>query len=191
MTEFKDKKKEEEDEDVEDDSDDEVPDLNEVYEGGNKPDDSKQSKGEKKARKAMLKLGMRPVTGVTRVTLKKSRTMMFVISQPDVFKSPNSDTYIIFGEAKVEDMAANATSQAAEQFKAPDAVKKPAVIPAPAAAPNKKATVTEEGNVDESGVDPKDIELVVAQAGCTRSQAVIALKNNENDIVNAIMELTM
>ena len=54
------------------------------------------------------------------------------------------------------------------------------------------APVTDDkGDVDESGVDPKDIELVMGQAGCTRGQAVVALKNNENDIVNAIMELTM
>jgi NACalpha-BTF3-like transcription factor len=30
----------------------------------------------------------------------------------------------------------------------------------------------------------------VFQAGCTKAAAVKALKNNENDIVNAIMELT-
>ena len=30
-----------------------------------------------------------------------------------------ADTYIIFGEAKIEDMSAQAQSQAAEQFKAP------------------------------------------------------------------------
>lgn len=31
----------------------------------------------------------------------------------------------------------------------------------------------------------------VYQAGCLRSAAVAALKNNDGDIVNAIMELTM
>ena len=49
------------------------------------------------------------------------------------------------------------------------------------------------GNIyaDESGVEPKDIELVMSQAGCTRQKAVSALKANDGDIVNAIMELTM
>ncbi len=42
---------------------------------------------------------------------------MFVISAPDVFKSPASDTYIIFGEAKIEDLSAAAQASAAEQFK--------------------------------------------------------------------------
>ncbi len=43
--------------------------------------------------------------------------ILFVITKPDVFKSPASDTYIIFGEAKIEDLSAQAQSQAAEQFK--------------------------------------------------------------------------
>ena len=46
-------------------------------------------------------------------------------------------------------------------------------------------------DVDESGVEPKDIELVMSQANVSRPKAVKALKSNDNDIVNAIMELTM
>ena len=41
--------------------------------------------------------------------------------------------------------------------------------------------------VDESGVEAKDIELVMSQANVKRSKAIKALKNNGNDIVNAIM----
>ncbi len=37
----------------------------------------------------------------------------------------------------------------------------------------------------------QDIELVMSQANVSRGKAVKALKNNGNDIVNAIMELTM
>lgn len=42
--------------------------------------------------------------------------ILFVIQSPDVFKSPASDTYIIFGEAKIEDLSAQAQSQAAQAF---------------------------------------------------------------------------
>ena len=45
-----------------------------------------------------------------------SLQILFVIQKPDVFKSPASDTYIIFGEAKIEDLSAQASQQAAEQF---------------------------------------------------------------------------
>uniref|UniRef100_A0A8C5UDQ9 NAC-A/B domain-containing protein n=1 Tax=Malurus cyaneus samueli TaxID=2593467 RepID=A0A8C5UDQ9_9PASS len=62
---------------------------------------AKQSRSEKKARKAMSKLGLRQIHGVTRITIRKSKNILFVISKPDVFKSPASDIYIVFGEAKV------------------------------------------------------------------------------------------
>ena len=38
---------------------------------------------------------------MTRVTIRKSKNILFVINRPDVYKSPASDTYIVFGEAKV------------------------------------------------------------------------------------------
>lgn len=50
---------------------------------------------------AMSKLGLKPVHGVTRITIRKSKSILFVINRPDVFKSPASDIYIVFGEAKV------------------------------------------------------------------------------------------
>ena len=48
----------------------------------------------------------------------------------------------------------------------------------------------EEDDVDMEGVEPKDVDLVVGQAGCSKADAVKALKNNDNDIVTAIMELS-
>lgn len=62
---------------------------------------AKQSRSEKKARKLMSKLGLKQVPGVNRVTIRKSKNILFVINKPDVFKNPASDTYIVFGEAKV------------------------------------------------------------------------------------------
>lgn len=51
--------------------------------------------------KAMSKLGLKQIHGVTRITIRKSKNILFVITRPDVFKSPASDIYIVFGEAKV------------------------------------------------------------------------------------------
>ncbi|MBA0650170.1 hypothetical protein Goklo_017626 [Gossypium klotzschianum] len=75
---------------------------------------SKQSRSEKKSQKAMLKLGMKSIPGVSRVTIKKGKNILFVISNPDVFKSPASNTYIVFGEAKIEDLSSQLQTQAAE-----------------------------------------------------------------------------
>lgn len=44
------------------------------HEGGDSAR-SKQSRSEKKSRKAMLKLGMKPIPGVSRVTVKKSKNV--------------------------------------------------------------------------------------------------------------------
>lgn len=152
---------------------------------------SKQSRGEKKARKIMSKLGLKPVAGVSRVTIRKSKNILFVINNPDVYKNPHSDTYIIFGEAKIEDLSQQAQVAAAEKYKTDAA---PAVGDvAGAAARTQEPPITEEDEeeVDDTGVDEKDIELVMSQANVPRAKAIRALKSNSNDIVNAIMELTM
>merc|ERR1711913_168448 len=82
---------------------------------------AKQSRSEKKARKLMSKLGLKQVPGVNRVTIRKSKNILFVINKPDVFKNPASDTYIVFGEAKIEDMSQQAQMEAAQKFKAAEA----------------------------------------------------------------------
>ena len=43
--------------------------------------------------------------------------VMFVVAKPEVFKSPVSDTYIIFGEAKMDDLSSQAAANAAAQFR--------------------------------------------------------------------------
>ncbi len=163
---------------------------------------AKQSRGEKKARKIMSKLGLKQVTGVSRVTIRKSKNILFVISKPDVYKNPASDTYIVFGEAKIEDLSQQAQMEVAQKFKAAEppqpsemggqgttcCPKEGAAAPVPGI-PEEEEDDGEE--VDETGVEEKDIELVMSQANVSRSKAVKALKNNTNDIVNAIMELTM
>ena len=68
----------------------------------------------------------------------------------------------------------------------------PQVSDAAAAGP---APIVEEDEddeeVDAAGVEDKDVDLVMSQANVSRGKAIKALKNNANDIVNAIMELTM
>lgn len=45
--------------------------------------------------------------------------------------------------------------------------------------------------VDATGLEDKDIELVMTQANVSRNKAVKALKENDNDIVNSIMALSI
>ena len=77
----------------------------------------KLNRGEKKCRKSLLKLGMKQLTGITRVTLKKRDGLIFVINDPEVLKSgSNENSYAIFGELKLEDPNTRLTQNAAKQF---------------------------------------------------------------------------
>merc|ERR1711988_1409393 len=178
------------DSDEEESTDEDMPEMEEGEgEAGGK---GKQSRSEKKSRKAMQKLGMKPVPGIIRVTVKKSKNILFVIKEPDVFKTSSDNpkspaTYIVFGKAEIEDLSAQATSAAVEQFKAPGAGLEVGADDAP------KLEVAEgddEADGDAAGLDENDIELVVKQAGVTKAKAIKALKQNENDVVNAIMALS-
>ncbi|KAL0340917.1 UNVERIFIED_CONTAM: Nascent polypeptide-associated complex subunit alpha-like protein 2 [Sesamum radiatum] len=162
----------EDDADESDDDDDDDNDKDDSSPGAN--DSSKQSRSEKKSRKAMLKLGMKPVTGVSRVTIKRTKN------------SPNSETYVIFGEAKIEDLSSQLQTQAAQQFRLPEMNSTTAKSEAAAMALTTQADEEEE-EVDETGVEPRDIDLVMTQAGVSRTKA---LKTHDGDIVSAIMELT-
>jgi len=175
--------------------DEEVPEL----EQGDNPQVqmNKQSRQEKKARKSIAKLGLKQVPGITRVVIKKSKTMLFAINKPEVFQNANSDTYVVFGEAKVEDLGANQQYQAAKQLE--KAQQEAAARQAAAAATSTaKPELIEDdvddvddADVDTEGLEDKDIDLVIQQANCSKAKAVKSLRNNNGDIVNAIMELTM
>merc|ERR1712178_186878 len=205
IVEITDENKEQEEEVVEiqngsdkNESDDDEPPALEEAAGGDAPPQvqaSKQSRQEKKARKSIAKLGLKPVPGVTRVAIRKSKAMLFVINKPEVFKNPTSDTYVVFGEAKIEDLSNQAQFQAAKKFE--EAQKKAAAAAAAeaATAPKQETIVEEEedddAEVDADGIEDKDIDLVIQHANCSRNKAIKALKKNNSDIVNAIMELTM
>lgn len=203
----------------------EIPDLetaadithqtNEQQPSAEKNERQVTNRNEKKARKMMTRLGLRPVPGIARVTLKAGGNRgYFSIDKPDVYSSgigEKNDTYVIFGEARQGQQpglmgggAGGAANNAAQAAQAQAAM-------AQAMAANKGVaeampSVAEEEDVpnlanvdaaapasaggDEDGVEAKDIELVMSQASCSRTKAVAALKENDGDLVNAIMSLT-
>uniref|UniRef100_A0A0N4ZFB5 NAC-A/B domain-containing protein n=1 Tax=Parastrongyloides trichosuri TaxID=131310 RepID=A0A0N4ZFB5_PARTI len=149
--------------------------------------EAKQSRNEKKSRKLFTKLGLKPITGVSRVCIRKSKNILFVISKPDVYKSPGSDTYIVFGEAKIEDLSQHVPFQAAERLKPTE----PSVAEPTVSKPIAEDDDSDGEDADATGIEEKDIELVMSQASVSRKKAINALKKTDKDIVNAIMELTM
>merc|ERR1711988_276626 len=119
---------------------------------------------------------------------KKAKNILFVISKPDVYKSPASETYVIFGEAKIEDINSAATAAAAEQFKNPEPTV-PNFAEDSTAKAAEPAEEDEEGEVDDTGLDADEIQTIMSQTNCSRAKAVSALKKKGN-IVDAILALT-
>uniref|UniRef100_A0A183UWQ5 NAC-A/B domain-containing protein n=1 Tax=Toxocara canis TaxID=6265 RepID=A0A183UWQ5_TOXCA len=182
---------------------------------------NKQSRSEKKARRLFSKLGLKSVNGVQRVCIRKSKDLLFVINKPDVFMSPRSDTYIVFGDAKVEDLNEYARFAAAERLKPSDARMSGQNDRADLSQVEQEDDSDQEGETDATGIEEKDIqlelivaglvqlpwqlvllvavrgaaivnpEIVCSQANVTRNRAIKALKKADNDIVNAIMELAV
>ena len=111
----------------------------------------------------------------------------------------------IFGEAKIEDLNSQAQASAVQQLAQQESANagngdahaghdhshegKGKAIDSGDAKKDEDEDDAEE--VDDSGLEAKDIELVMAQASVSRKKAVKALKENDNDIVNSIMALSI
>ncbi|POY74598.1 hypothetical protein BMF94_2359 [Rhodotorula taiwanensis] len=141
-----------------------------------------------KAKETLSKLGLKKVEGVQRVVIKKPKGVLVAIQEPEVFKSPVSDCYIVFGEAKQEDappfpnfaQMGQQQAQAQAQAQAQQA-----------GASAGGADEADDGeDADETGIEKDDIDVVMKQANCSRSRAVKALRKTDGDIVQAIVDCT-
>lgn len=170
------------------------------------------NRNEKKARKLIEKLNLKKVDGISRVFFKKAKGIVFTIDNPDVYKNPSTGTYVVFGEAKMNNQsgdmaqklaalqqqggqggdAAAAAAAAAQQQSAGEAAKDPTADLGAAVANTsiKDDAAEEDENVDATGLSEDDIKLIMEQANASRGKAVAALKKNNSDVVNSIMELT-
>lgn len=140
------------------------------------------SRNEKKVRKALQKMGMKTISGISRVTMKNNKNYIFAIDAPEVLKSPASETYVVFGEAKPQDQSTNLQNLAAQQFKMPTGAT--ATTGASSAADEQDEAPEDQGDVADA-----DIETVVMQTQASKNKAIRALKEHGN-VVDAIMALT-
>jgi len=189
---------------IEVDSDEEAPELHEGTAHdetapeselvSNIPGKYKQSRSEKKARKAVTKLGLNSVPGVQRVTIKKAKEVQISIQHPDVWSTSNGKCYIIFGETKMgnDDLGANWDDIAAGlEDNADDDDGPPELLDADSPPDLVEATSDIIGN--EDSVTSKYLDLVLGQvpSNVTREEAIEALKATNNDIVAAVFQLKM
>jgi nascent polypeptide-associated complex subunit alpha len=147
--------------------------------------EDKSSRSEKKSRKAMAKLGLKEFSGVKLVQIKQ-KTNMITVQNPEVYKSAG-DTFIIYGVPQTQEIGRNSLPQASKI----DALKEQLKQLQKKMGKEEKNPVEVEAPVDETGIDAKDVELILKQVeGISRSKAVEALKATGGDLVNAIMSLT-
>ena len=151
----------------------------------NQGGDKNLNRGEKKCRKALLKMGMKQLTGITRVALRKRDGLIFVINDPEVLKSTeNAQSFAIFGELRLEDPNSRLSQSEAKKF-----TDKPAAEAKPAA--KDEAKVEDDGApLPEDGLTAEHINMVMQHANCSRNTAIKALRDANDDMVAAVMKLT-
>lgn len=151
------------------------------HEESNDPN-HKSSKGEKKFKKAIGKMGMKPVEGIERVTLKTQKDFIMYIDNPEVVTTGSAGSYIIFGEAKFLDFSSQNASRLLDKMKETQAAKK---------TEGKTETIQEEeaedDETEEAGDIPEEsIKTIIEYTSCTRAKAIKCLKKTKGDVVEAI-----
>merc|ERR1712117_9009 len=179
------------------DKEEEMPEL-ENQEG------PKLNRGEKKCRKALMKLGMKQFAGITRVTMRKRDGYIFVINEPEVLKSAEGgNSFVCFGEIKVDDPNQRLQQAEAKRFAEHQAARAAGTAhthddphhheAAKVEEKPKKGKKKEEDEgeaANEEGITPGHINMVMEHTGCTRNAAIEALRESGDDMINAVMKLT-
>lgn len=97
-----------------------------------------------------------------------------------MYKSPTSESYVIFGEPLVLDKNSSKMQQPHDDE---SGVSEPIVPPSDVVSTEDEGVV-----IDESAVNPLDIELMMTQTGLSRDKAAKALIASGNDIMDAIIK---
>ena len=160
-----------------------------------KEETQKSSRGERKFKKAMMKMGLKPLEGFSRCTIKTGKNMMLYIDNPFVMTTGvNEHNYLIFGEAKIFDFKSALGKENMEKFrKGRDAVQNDAVpetvVEEPETEATQEATATPdvaEEEIDASLYSEEDIASIIDYSKCDRKTALKALAKANGDVIDAI-----
>jgi nascent polypeptide-associated complex subunit alpha len=141
----------------------------------------KASKGEKKFKKAIGKMGMKPVEGIERVTIKTAKDFVMYIDNPEVVTTGAAGSYIIFGEAKFLDFSSQNASRLLDKMKETQTAKKPESKTEPI-----KEEAEEEETEEAGDIPEESINTIMEYASCSRAKAIKCLKKTKGDVVEAI-----
>lgn len=156
------------------------------------------NKNQKKALKLLKGTGLKKVEGINRVVLRKAQGQTFTIANPEVYRTPNG-SYVVLGEPTAQDDVAKqleALTSAAGSAAPEEAEKTPEAIQADLAASAENLKITEadedvaDEDVDVTGLDPETITMIQEQGNVSKAKAVKALRENNGDLVNTLMQLT-
>merc|ERR1711977_544050 len=162
-------------------------------EASDMPDKHKPNKGEKKIRSKLSTFGLKPAQGYTEMRLRTAKGIVVMIKNPDVLKAAGSKgvTVACMGKIQMQDTS----SMEAQARKLMDQIK--------ASQPDKDgddsddedcpelAEVTfDEQAVELGDLSEDDVKLVMDQSGVSRARAITTLRQNDGDVVNAVMALT-
>ena len=158
-----------------------------------KEDTPKASRGERKFKKAMMKLGLKPMEGFTRATLKTGKNMMLYIDNPFIMNTgANEHNYIIFGEPKLLDFKSALSSDKLKKFqesRKADDKNVPDTIKEVDEGENAEAAKEEfhiEEEVEEGKYPEEDIKSIIEYSNCDRKAAIRALAKAGGDVIDAI-----
>ena len=144
--------------------------------------------------KSLLKLGMKRVDGVTRVTLKKRDGMVFIVDDPQVLRSAdNENSFAVVGELKFDDPRAREQQATAAKYAEAQKIVAEQMAKAKAAESAKggDAAAKDDGPaLSEEGITSQHINMVMEHTSCTRNEAIKALHESNDDMIQAVMNLT-
>ena len=137
-------------------------------------------------------MGLKPVSGINRVTIKKGKAFVISIDDPDVWKSPGAESaYVIFGKPNLDGMGAGQNE--VNQFSNPvnpegvTATKAETKTEGKTEAPKVEETSAED--LSEEGLSPENIKMVMEYGKCSKVEAIRILRETNNDSVSAILKL--
>merc|ERR1712060_813214 len=135
----------------------------------------KLNRGEKKCRKALTKLGMKQFPGISRVTVKRRDGFIFMINDPEVLISgDDGNHFVCFGKLEYDDPTQRMAAAEAQRMQAQQ----------------QAAAASDEAAEDEAGITPNHINMVMDHTNCTRNEAIRALRDSNDDMINAVMKLS-
>jgi len=135
---------------------------------------------------------MKQFPGITRVTVKKRDGFIFMIDNPEVLISgDNPNQFICLGELKVDDPNQRmAQAEAAKMAQQQAAMRAASAATATGGAAAAKKPASDEKAEGEEGITPNHINMVMEHTSCTRNEAIRALRESNDDMINAVMKIS-